>query len=117
MAVKAMTLNNLDIAILELKGSFLGGDETIELKKAATDFFEQGNRKLIVDLSGVNYLNSMGIGSLVSILTMYAKSQGRIKLCQMARGIQNTFVITKLISVFDVEETREEAVKKFSEIK
>ncbi|HEX9934362.1 MAG TPA: STAS domain-containing protein [bacterium] len=114
MAVKAMTLNNVQIAILELKGSFLGGNETNEMKAAAKDLFEQGNRKLIIDLGGVNYLNSMGIGSLVSVLTMYAKGQGKIKLCQMGKNIQNTFVITKLISVFDVEETREEAIKKFS---
>lgn len=114
MAVKAMTLNNLDVAILELKGSFVGGNETSELKTAATNLFEQGNRKLIIDLGGVNYLNSMGIGSLVSVLTMYAKGQGKIKLCAMGKSIQNTFVITKLISVFEVEETREDAVKKFS---
>ena len=113
MTVKALTQNNLDIAILELKGSFLGGDETVELKKSATDLFEQGNRKLVIDLAGVTYLNSMGIGSLVSIYTMYAKGGGRIKLCQMGKGIHNTFIITKLISIFDVEETREEAIKNF----
>ena len=113
MAVKAMTLDNLDIAVLELKGSFLGGDETLELRASAADLFEQGNRKLVLDLGGVNYLNSMGIGALVSIYTMYTKDNGRIKLCHMGKGIQNTFVITKLVSIFDIEETREEAVRKF----
>jgi anti-sigma B factor antagonist len=115
MAVKAMTLNNLDVAILELKGSFLGGNETAELRASAMDLFEQGNRKLIIDLANVNYMNSLGIGSLVSVYTMYAKGQGKIKLCAMGKGIQNIFVITKLISIFEVEETREEAIQKFSE--
>ncbi len=115
MAVKAMTMNNLDVAVLELKGSFLGGNETNELKTAATDLFEQGNRKLVLDLGGVNYLNSMGIGALVSIYTMYAKDKGRIKLCHMGKGIQNTFVITKLITIFDIEEKREDAIKKLQE--
>lgn len=110
VAVKAMTLDNLDVAVLELRGSFLGGDETNELRAAVKDLFEQGNRKLILDLGGVNYLNSMGIGALVGIYTMYAKDKGRIKLCRMGKGIQNTFVITKLVSIFDIEETREEAV-------
>jgi anti-sigma B factor antagonist len=113
MAVKTMTLNNLDIAVLELKGSFLGGNETTELRAAAADLFEQGNRKLVLDLAGVNYLNSMGIGALVSIYTMYTKDNGRIKLCQIGKSIQNTFVITKLVSIFDIEETREEAVSNF----
>ena len=114
MAVKAMTMNNLDVAVLELKGSFLGGNETIELKTAATDLFEQGNRKLVLDLGGVNYLNSMGIGALVSIYTMYAKDKGQITLCQMGKGIQNTFVITKLITIFDIEEKREDAIQETS---
>ena len=113
MAIKAMTLNNLDIAILELRGLFIGGEETDELKAGAVDLFEQGNRKLILDLSNVTYCNSLGIGCLVSIHTMYSKGSGKIKLCAMGKGIKNVFVITKLISVFDVEEDREEAVKNF----
>ncbi|MBN2200330.1 STAS domain-containing protein [bacterium] len=113
MAVKAMTLDNLDIAVLELKGSFLGGNETEELRAAVGDLFEQGNRKLVLDLGGVTYLNSMGIGALVSLYTMYAKDSGRIKLCHMGKGIQNTFVITKLVTIFDIEETREEAIRNF----
>jgi anti-sigma B factor antagonist len=113
VTVKAMTLDNLDVAVLELRGSFLGGDETNELRAAVKDLFEQGNRKLILDLGGVNYLNSMGIGALVGIYTMYAKDEGRIKLCGMGKGIQNTFVITKLVTIFDIEETREEAIRKF----
>ena len=113
MAVKAMTMDNLDVAVLELKGSFLGGNETSELRNAAADLYEQGNRKLVLDLGGVNYLNSMGIGALVSIYSMYAKDKGRIKLCQMGKGLQNTFVITKLISIFDIAETRDEAVQAF----
>jgi anti-sigma B factor antagonist len=115
MAVKAMTMDNLDVAILELKGSFLGGNETFEFRTAAQDLFEQGNRKLVLDLGGVNYLNSMGIGALVSVYTMYAKDKGRIKLCQMAKGIQNTFVITKLVSIFEISETRDEAIRAFQE--
>lgn len=113
MSVKAMTLNNLDIAILELRGSFIGGSETDELKAEAADLFEQGNRKLIIDLANVTYCNSLGIGCLASIHTMYSKGNGKIKLCSMGRGIQNVFVITKLMSVFDVEENRAEAITNF----
>jgi anti-sigma B factor antagonist len=113
VAIKAMTVNNLDVAIIELRGAFISNKDTDELKSKAADLFEQGNRKLIIDLSSATYINSLGIGALVNIYTMYTKGQGKIKLCQMAKGIQNIFVITKLISVFDVEETREEALKEF----
>lgn len=108
-----MTLNNLSIAILDVRGSLVGGEETDELKSAAADLFEQGNRKLIIDLSGTNYCNSLGIGALVSLHTMYTRGNGQIKLCEMGKGIQNIFVITKLISIFDVEESRQEAISSF----
>ena len=114
MATKLSTLNNLDIAILEPRGSIIGGDETDELKTKAKDLLEQGNKKLIIDLGGVTYVNSSGIGALVSIHSMYQKSAAKVKLCNMSKGIENVFVITKLTSVFDVEEEREEAIKKFS---
>ena len=113
MATKLSTLNNLDIAILEPRGSLIGGEETDELKTKAKDLIEQGNKKLVLDLGGVTYINSSGIGALVSIHSMYQKASGKIKLCNMGKGVQNVFVITKLTSVFDVEEARDEAVKKF----
>ncbi len=114
MATKLTTINNLEIAVLEPRGSLIGGEETDELKSKAHDLLEQGNRKLVLDLASVTYINSTGIGALVGIHTMYSKSQGKIKLCNMGKGIQNVFVITRLSSVFDVEETRDVAVKNFN---
>lgn len=114
MATKLSTINNLEIAVLEPRGSLIGGEETDELKSKAHDLLEQGNRKLVLDLGSVTYINSTGIGALVGIHTMYTKSQGKIKLCNMGKGVQNVFVITRLSSVFDVEETRDVAVKNFN---
>ncbi len=113
MAVRAMTIDNLDIAILDARGSFTGGDETDELKYAATDLFEQGNRKLIIDLAGAHYFNSLGIGVLINLHAKYTREHGQIKLCNMGKNVENVFVITKLISIFDVAETREEAIRQF----
>jgi len=113
MAVKVTTMNNLEIAVIEPRGSLIGGEETDELKAKARDLLEQGNRKLVLDLGGVSYINSSGIGAWVGIHTMYTKAGGKIKLCEMGKGVQNVFVITRLASVFDLEETRDAAVKKF----
>ena len=111
MATKVSTFNNLEIAVLEPRGSLIGGEETDELKKKANDLLEQGNPKLVLDLGSVNYINSTGIGALVSVHTMYTKASGKIKLCRAGKGVQNVFVITRLASVFDLVETREEAMK------
>ena len=113
MSLKATTLNNLEIAILEPRGAIIGGDETDEMKQKAKDFLDQGNRKLVLDLTHVTYLNSSGIGAVVSIHTAYVKAEGKIKVCGLGKGVQNVFVITSLMRVIDVEETRDEAVKNF----
>lgn len=113
MATKVSTLNKIDIAILEPHGSLVGDSRTDELRAKSRDLFEQGNRKLVIDLGGISYINSSGIGALVGIHTMYTKAQGRVKLCGLGKSIQNVFVVTRLTSVFDVEETRDAAVKSF----
>jgi anti-anti-sigma factor len=113
MAIKAITASDPSVSILELHGPLVSYEETSALKSKANELFEQGNRKLIIDLSGVSYVSSLGIGSLVSIYTTYTKGNGKIKLAGMGKSIQNVFVITRLISIFEVEDTRDEAVKNF----
>ena len=58
MGTKLTTINNLDIAVLEPRGSLIGGEETDELKAKAKDLIEQGNKKLVLDLGGITYINS-----------------------------------------------------------
>ncbi len=113
MSTKLMTFDNLEIAVLEPRGSLIGGDETDDLKTKAKDLIEQGNRKLIIDMGSVTYVNSSGIGALVSIHSSYEKNGGKVKLCNLGKSVENVFVITKLTGVFDVEDTREEAIKSF----
>jgi anti-sigma B factor antagonist len=113
MSTKVTTIHNVDIAVMEARGSIIGGDETDELKNRARDLVDQGNRKLVLDLSNVTYLNSSGIGAIVSIHTMYSKEGGRIKVCGLGKGVRNVFVITSLTRVIDVEETRDDAIRNF----
>jgi anti-sigma B factor antagonist len=115
MAIKTTTLQGGTIGVIEVKGSLIGGEETDELKGAIADFVEQGNKKLIIDLSKVTYLNSTAIGVLLKAHTEYSSKKGLVKLCGINQNIHNTFVISKLTMVFDVCETREEAIKAFME--
>lgn len=113
MAVKTTTLQSGKIGVIEVKGSLVGGEETDELRNAVADFVEQGTKKLIIDLSKVTYLNSTAIGVLVSAHTTFSKNAGHVKVCGINKNINNIFVITKLTLVFDVSDTREEAVAGF----
>jgi anti-sigma B factor antagonist len=113
MAVKVINLEN-DIVVLELKGRFIGGDETEEFKKVTGELQERQNKKLIIDLGKVLYVNSTALGLLVATHTHYAKVDGKVKLCNISKNIENIFVITKLTMVFDVYETQIDAVASFS---
>jgi anti-sigma B factor antagonist len=110
MAVKTSTVQSGTIGVIEVKGSLVGGEETDELRSAVADFVEQGNKKLAIDLSKVTYLNSTAIGVLVSAHTTYSRNGGKVKLCGINKNINNIFVITKLTMVFEVCETRDDAV-------
>ena len=112
MSIKTSTLDN-GIGLIEAKGSLVGGDETVELRQAVAGFVEREYSKLLIDLSNVTYVNSTAIGVLVSAHTSYTRKGWHIKLCGMNKNITNIFVITKLTLVFDVYDTRDEAVKTF----
>ncbi len=112
MSIKTSVLEG-GVALIEAKGSLVGGDETVQLRGAVASFVERDYQKLLIDLSGVEYINSTGIGVLVSSHTTYSRKGWHVKLCGINKNINNIFVITKLTLVFDVYDTREEALKSF----
>jgi len=114
MSVKSTTLENGTVGLVEVKGSLVGGEETDELRRHISDFVQQGNKKLVIDLSKVTYLNSTAIGLLVSTHTTYSRNKGRLVLCGINKNINNIFVITKLTMVFEVADSAQEAVKALS---
>lgn len=102
-------------AIVHLKGQFIGGDETDELRKILTDFAEQKQNKLVLNLEKTTYLNSTALGALIAAHANFSKRNGKIILCNVGKSIENIFVITKLTLVFPIYSSLEEAVKAFSE--
>ena len=110
MKLKTSVEQNGAIVIIEPKGSLVGGEETDELRKAVAESIEKGNSKLIIDLGKVTYMNSTAIGALVSAHTSYANRKGKIVLCNVNKSIGNIFVVTKLSMIFQVAETRPDAV-------
>ncbi len=100
--------------ILHLSGKFIGGDETEELKQILNEMSEKGEKKLIINMEDVTYLNSTSLGILIAAHTNFAKRGGEIILCNIGKSIENIFVITKLTLVFKITETLEEAIKTLS---
>ena len=108
MAVSVESLG--DVSVVSPQGSFFGGKETDELEKTFQELQAKENKKMVLDLGRVSHLNSMAIGLLVGAHTNYQKRGGRIILANVDRRINNVFVVTKLSLVFEVANTREEAL-------
>ena len=96
--------------IIEPKGSLVGGEETDELRSVVAEFIQKENKKLIIDLGKVTYMNSTAIGALVSAHTSYTNRKGKVVLCNVNKSITNIFVVTKLSMIFQVAEDRKEAL-------
>jgi anti-sigma B factor antagonist len=113
--IKQISLQEGNILVLELKGNFVGGDETDDLQAEIKKAAESGNLKLVIDLGEVAYLNSSALGVLISAHANYTKRGGKIKLCQLNKNLENLFVITKLSLIFDSYPSQIEAIAGFSE--
>lgn len=100
-------------SILHLKGQFIGGAETDELKTHLKDISDNNQNNLIINLENVTYLNSTALGVLISAHANFVKRNGKIILCNVSKSIENIFVITKLTLVFTIADSLEEAKKLF----
>jgi anti-sigma B factor antagonist len=98
-------------AVMHLKGEFIGGTETEELKQSLHQIAESNKNFLIIDLEKVTYLNSTALGVLISAHAHFVKLNGKVILCNISKTLKNIFVITKLTLVFPIFETIDEAIK------
>ena len=102
-----------DVTILDLSGAVRIGEGSIALRDAIRDLAGEGKKKLLLNLGGVNYVDSSGIGELIANYTTVSRQGGQLKLLNLTDRIQNLLVITKLLTVFDVYENEGEALKSF----
>lgn len=101
--------------ILTLKGNVMGGPDGAKLHDTLHDLKEDGKTNIVVDLSKVKFMNSSGLGMLISAMTTMRNAGGDLRLANVADRIQSLLVITKLITVFKHFESVDEAAKSFEE--
>jgi len=90
------------VSILKLKGNIVGAAESSLLIDRLHEALEKGQTQVVIDLSQVDWMNSSGLGTLISGLTTMRQSGGNLKLCGLSDKIQNLFTITKLLTVFEI---------------
>ena len=103
-----------DVTILDLDGKVTIGEGSVALRNAIRRLLGEGKSKILLNLGGVGYIDSSGIGELVSSFTAVNKEGGTLKLLNLTQKIQDLLAITKLLTVFDVFEDEGNALSSFN---
>ncbi len=101
------------IAILDLSGKITIGVGSVQLRDAVRKLIDSGCKEILLNLGDVGYVDSSGIGELVSSFTTTSNSGGQLKLLNLTKKIQDLLAITKLLTVFETFTSEEEAVQSF----
>ena len=103
-----------DVIILDLKGKITIGSGDRLLREKITELLKKGEKKIILNMARISYLDSSGTGEVVSLLMKVRKAGGELKLLSLSQKIKDIFQIAQLLSIFDYYINEEEAVNSFS---
>jgi len=103
-----------DVMILDLKGKMTLGEGDELLREKVSSLVSQGQKKLILNLDGVPYIDSAGLGEIVRTYTTVSRQGGKLKLLNLTKRIEDLLSITKLLTVFEVYEDESEAVQSYA---
>ena len=102
-----------DVHILDCSGKITLGEGTMAVRNQVKDVLKAGGKKIILNLADVNYIDSSGIGELVSSYTTVTNQGGQLKLLSLTKKIQELLTITKLLTVFQVYDNEQAAIASF----
>jgi anti-sigma B factor antagonist len=102
-----------DVTILDMEGKITIGEGSVGMRGAIRRLIEEGKKKVLLNLSNVGYVDSSGIGELVSSFTTLNREGGQLKLLNLTQKIRDLMVITKLHTVFDVYDDEATALNSF----
>jgi len=101
-----------DVSIVEVEGQLIVSNRQ-ELKQKVLDQLEQGHRKVLVDFGRTSYIDSSGLGVLVSLAKKMRELGGDLRLANLNDDLQTLFELTKLDTLFQISESRERALESF----
>ena len=97
--------------IIRLSGDLIGENNSAEIIGVVTEKLQQNIKTCIVDISGLRYINSSGIGLLITILTKFRNKGGEVYLMKPSESVQKLLVITKLNAIFHIVQSESEILK------
>ena len=114
MNLKTTTRQVDGITIVDCSGRITLGEGSVVLRDAVKDLLSKGQKKILLNLGDVNYIDSSGIGELVSAYTTVKNQGGELKLLNLTKKVHDLLQITKLYTVFDVHEDEAAAIRSFA---
>ena len=101
------------ITIVDMSGRITLGEGSVVLREAVKDLLSKGQKKILLNLGDVSYIDSSGIGELVSAFTSVRREGGELKLLKLTKKVHDLLQITKLYTVFDIKDDETAAVQSF----
>ncbi len=114
MSMKFKTRQVDGVTVLDLNGRITLGEGSVTIRDAVRDVLAKGSNKILLNLGGVDYIDSSGIGELVSAYTTVKNAGGELKLLNLTKKVHDLLQITKLYTVFDVSDDEAAAIAGFS---
>ena len=113
MSVKLNTRQVGDVSVVDVAGRITLGEGSSALRDLLREMVGKGDKKILLNLGDVSYIDSSGIGELVSGFTTVTNSGGQLKLLNLNKRVKDLLQITKLYTVFDVHEDEASAIRSF----
>ncbi len=114
MSMKASTRQVNGVTIVDLSGRITLGEGSVVLRDTVKDLLSKGQKKILLNLGDVSYIDSSGIGELVSAYTSVRNQGGDLKLLHLTKKVHDLLQITKLYTVFDVKDDEAGAISAFA---
>jgi anti-sigma B factor antagonist len=114
MAVSFQTKTTDGVCVLSPEGKVVIGDEVGALREKIKELLDAGNKNILINLGGVSYIDSTGVGALVGSFTTIRNQGGQMKLSNLNQRVRDILLVTKLLTVFDVYENETEGAKSFA---
>ena len=113
MSIKLNTRQVGDVTVIDVAGRITLGEGSSALRDAMRDLVTKGQKKILLNLGDVSYIDSSGIGELVSGFTTVTNAGGNLKLLNLNKRVKDLLQITKLYTVFDVHEDEAGAIRSY----
>ncbi|MEJ2050142.1 MAG: STAS domain-containing protein [Calditrichota bacterium] len=104
-----------DVAVITVTGNMMGGPETTALHDKVKSLIADGLKRVVIDLKGVKWMNSSGLGVLMACMTSLNNAGGNLKLASVTEKVKSLLMITQLMRIFDTFESADRAVASFVE--